>query len=267
MFFYVSKIFWFALQPSGLLTIMLVVGAVLLAMTRYQQVGRRLLITAAVLFLLGGLLPLSTWLILPLEERFPRANLSGSPIDGIIVLGGVESARVAQSRQVHAINEGAERITEIATLARRYPAAKIVFTGGSVEIFSDPDINANAAKLVLNDLGIKGAGRLMLEKEALNTWQNALYAKKLVKPKPSERWLLVTSAWHMPRSIGAFRKAGFDIEAWPVDYRTANLWDAVRLFNPPSEGLRRLDLVTHEWMGLIVYWLTGRSSELFPGPN
>ncbi len=267
MFYYVSKILWFALQPSGLLTIMLVAGAMLLVLTRYQQTGRRLLVVSAGLFLLGGLLPLSTWLILPLEERFPRASLAGASIDGIVVLGGVETSRVAQSRKVHAINEAAERITEIAALAQRYPQARIVFTGGSVEVFSAPTIGADAAKLVLNDLGIQGAGRLILEREARNTWQNALYVQKLVRPKPGERWLLVTSAWHMPRAMGAFRQAGFTVEAWPVDYRTADIWDAVRFFDPPSEGLRRLDLVTHEWLGLVVYRLTGRSSALFPGPN
>jgi uncharacterized SAM-binding protein YcdF (DUF218 family) len=84
---------------------------------------------------------------------------------------------------------------------------------------------------------------------------------------PGERWLLVTSGWHMPRAIGVFRQAGLPVEPWPVDYRTAGPWDAARLFNSPAEGLRRLDIAVREWIGLLAYRLSGRSSALFPGPQ
>ena len=263
--FYVSKILWAVLQPSMLLLIMLLAGALLLG-TRYQRAGRRLILASAVLLLVGGLLPLSTWLILPLEDRFPRPQLAGTFVDGIVVLGGVEDSRVATGRGVHALNEAAERLTEAASLARRYPNAKIVFTGGATEILSAPTMGADAAGLVLEDFGL-GGDRLLLERKARNTWENAVYAKALARPKPGERWLLVTSAWHMPRSVGAFRKAGFAVEPWPVDYRTAGPWDAVRLFEAPMEGMRRLEFVLHEWIGLIAYRMTGRSDALFPGPS
>jgi uncharacterized SAM-binding protein YcdF (DUF218 family) len=266
MFFYVSKVAWFCLQPSSLLLILLVTGAVLL-FTRFERTGRRLAVAAAVLLLVGGLLPLSTWLILPLEERFPRADLSGRDIDGVVVLGGAEDPDIATARHVHAVNEAAERFTEVAALARRFPHAKFVFTSGSVEILTAPTIGADAGRLVLEDLGISGRDRLLLERESRNTWQNAVYTKALVDPKPGERWLLVTSAAHMPRAMGVFRKAGFPVEPWPVDYRTAGRWDLMHLFDKPSEGLRRLDQVLREWVGLVVYRLTGRSDALFPGPQ
>jgi len=91
--------------------------------------------------------------------------------------------------------------------------------------------------------------------------------KALVQRKPGERWLLVTSAWHMPRSVGVFRKAGFPIEPWPVDYRTAGLWDALRPFEAPADGLKRLDTAVREWIGLVIYRITGRSDAVFPGPQ
>jgi uncharacterized SAM-binding protein YcdF (DUF218 family) len=87
-----------------------------------------------------------------------------------------------------------------------------------------------------------------------------------VQPQPGQRWLLVTSANHMPRAMGAFRKAGFTVEPWPVDYRTADKYDRYLMFEAPSEGLRRLELAVHEWIGLIAYRLMGRSDELFPRP-
>ena len=112
-----------------------------------------------------------------------------------------------------------------------------------------------------------GDDRLLIERKARNTWENAVYTKALVGPKPGERWLLVTSGWHMPRAIGAFRKVGFEVEPWPVDYRTAGPEDAWRLFSAPSEGLRRLEAVVHEWIGLAVYRVLGRSDALLPGPK
>jgi uncharacterized SAM-binding protein YcdF (DUF218 family) len=266
MFFYLSKLVWICVQPSSLLLILLVGGAALL-FTRYQKTARSLVVAAAALLLIGGLLPLSTWLILPLEERFERADLSSGTVDGIVVLGGAEDPDVATGRHVHALNEAAERFTEVAALARRFPRAKIVFTSGSVEILTAPTIGADAGALVLEDLGISGNDRLLLERKSRNTWQNAVYTKALVDPKPGERWLLVTSAGHMPRAMGAFRKAGFPVEPWPVDYRTAGRGDLLMLFGAPSKGLQRLDQVSRQWVGLLAYWLTGRSDALFPAPQ
>jgi uncharacterized SAM-binding protein YcdF (DUF218 family) len=264
VFFYASKILWFCLQPSGLLLVLILAGAGLLV-ARYQTSGRRLVLASAMLLLFGGLFPLSAWLILPLEQRFARTDLSGQAVDGIIVLGGMEDARVSTARHAHAIDEAAERLTEAAALARRFPESKIVLTGGSAEILSTPTIGADAAALVLRDLGISG-DRLLLEREARDTWENAIKTKKLVSPKPGERWLLVTSAWHMPRAMGAFRKAGFPVEPWPVDYRTAGWRDALQPFpfESPAVGLRQLDLAVHEWLGLLAYRLSGRSDEIFP---
>jgi uncharacterized SAM-binding protein YcdF (DUF218 family) len=106
----------------------------------------------------------------------------------------------------------------------------------------------------------------MLEDQSRTTAENAAFSRRLVMPKPGERWLLVTSAYHMPRSIGAFRTAGFPVEAYPVDYRTMGPADLWIPFDSIATGLRRTDLAVHEWIGLLAYWLTGRSSELFPAP-
>jgi uncharacterized SAM-binding protein YcdF (DUF218 family) len=265
MFFYLAKIFWFFAQPSGLLLVLMIVGTALLWAGR-DRAGRRLLAASMGLLLLGGLLPTSNWLMLPLEQRFARADLAGRDVDGIVVLGGAEDARIWVGRDAHALNEAGERFTEAIALARRYPKAKVAFTGGSIEILSSPKIGADAARGIFRDLGLVEGDRLLLETKARDTWENAVLTKALVQPKPGERWLLVTSAWHMPRSIGVFRKAGFAVEPWPVDYRTAGPWDLLRPFEAPSDGLKRLDTAVREWIGLVSYRATGRSDALFPGP-
>jgi uncharacterized SAM-binding protein YcdF (DUF218 family) len=262
--FYISKLLWGLAEPSTLLIALLVAGAVLL-FTRYGRTGRWLVAAAAVLGVIGGFSPLSTWLILPLEDRFPRADLSGRPIDGIVILGGGEDARVAAARGAHALNMSGERMTEAVALARRFSDARVVFTGGSIEMLRAPAFEADAARHLLSDLGIDGE-RVLFDRQARNTAENALYAKRLADPKPGERWLLVTSGWHMPRAMGLFRKAGFELEAWPTDYRTTGPKVAWAPFASPGAGLHRLDFVVKEWLGLLFNWLSGRSDTLLPGP-
>ena len=262
--FYISKIFWALAEPTTLLVALLAVGAGLL-FTRFSRTGRWLVAGAAALGVIGGFSPLSTWLILPLEDRFPRADLSGRPVDGIVILGGAEDARVATARDAHALNMSAERMTEAVALARRFPDARVVFTGGSIEILRAPAFGADAARRMLSDLGVDGP-RVLFDRQARNTAENALYARRLADPKPGERWLLVTSGWHMPRAMGLFRKAGFDVEAWPTDYRTIGPGAAWAPFASPGDGLMRLDFVSKEWLGLLFNWLSGRSDALLPGP-
>jgi uncharacterized SAM-binding protein YcdF (DUF218 family) len=182
-----------------------------------------------------------------------------------VALGGGVTPDVAAAHNGPALNEAGERMTTVVELARRYPAARIVFSGGNGSLTDAGETEAQAAQQLFDRLGV-AAGRIELEDKSRNTLENALFSKALVMPKPGERWLLVTSAYHMPRAVGVFRRAGFPVEAYPVDWRTRGSEDLARLFATVSEGLSRTDTAVHEWLGLVVYWLTGRSSELFPGP-
>ncbi|MDH4982946.1 YdcF family protein [Hyphomicrobium sp. D-2] len=262
--YYISKLFWGMSRPGMLLVLLLTVGLLLLA-TRFQRTAKGLLIAALALLVIGGISPLSTWMIVPLEERFHRPALGDRPIDGIIVLGGGEEARIAAGRGVHGLSGSGERITEAVELARRYPAAKVVYAGGVTEILRQPVSIAEAGGAVLRGLGI-GDDRLILEGASRNTWENARFTRDLVQPKPGERWVVVTSAWHMPRAIGNFRKAGFDVEPWPVDYRTLGWGDMWSPIDNPVQGLNLVDIAGKEWIGLVFNWLSGRTDALFPAP-
>jgi uncharacterized SAM-binding protein YcdF (DUF218 family) len=218
-----------------------------------------------VLLAVAGLSPLGNALIIPLEDRFPPWDASRGPPDGIVVLGGAIDEIVSQVRTDSELNEAAERMTAAVALARRYPQARIVFTGGSGRLVPDASSEADVAVRLLESLGVT-ADRIIAEDRSRTTAENAIFTKALVNPKPTERWLLVTSAHHMPRAIGAFRQIDFNVEAYPVDWRTRGPVDFVRPFSSLGDGLRRTDTATREWVGLIAYRLTGRSAELFPGP-
>lgn len=262
--FGLSKLLGFFLLPSNLLMLLALIGILLMG-TRYKRLGQILTIGAVLLLTIIGIGPVGNALMVPLEDRFPKWDpRSGSP-QGIIVLGGAVSPDVSAVRGEIALNEAAERMTAVAKLAREHPDAKIVFTGGSGRLFA----GASEADFVANLFESFGVARhrIVLENKARNTIENATLTKALVNPKSQERWLLVTSAHHMPRSVGIFRKAGFPVEAHPVDFRTRGADDLTTTFGSIASGLAWTDTALHEWAGLVVYWLSGDSSELFPGPQ
>lgn len=264
MFFILSKTVGFFALPSNALIALTLVGLVL-ATTRFRRAGLRLAAAGAVLLAIFGYSPLGNMLMLPLEERFPRWDDTRGAPDGIIVLGGAIGPEVSAARGEAALSEGAERLTKTAELARLYPAARIVFTGGTANLVFDGIAEADVALKVFEGLGI-ARERITLENRSRNTVENAVMTKALVTPKPGERWLIVTSAYHMPRSIGIFRKAGFPVEAYPVDWRTRGPEDVFTPFNVLSAGLARCDTAVREWVGLLAYRLSGQSSALFPSP-
>ena len=264
MFFVISKVLGFFATPSNIVVSIGILGLLLLP-TRFARMGRRLAFASVILVAILGLSPIGNLLILPLEERFPAWDPANGTPDGIIVLGGSIAPDVSAARSEVALNESAERLTAVAELARRYPRARIVFSGGTGALIFDEGAEADFALRLFESFGIP-RGRVLLEDRSRNTLENAILSKDLARPQPGERWLLVTSAYHLPRAVGAFRKAGFPVEAYQVDWRTRGAKDLLRPFWSVGDGLRRVDTAVREWVGLAAYWMTGRSSELFPGP-
>jgi uncharacterized SAM-binding protein YcdF (DUF218 family) len=260
MFFILSKTVGALIYPSRVITLLAVAGLILLC-TRFARAGRRLLIASLVLVVLLGVLPVGQALMRVVEQRFPRWAETGPPT-GIVVLGGaIEPGRSAALGMV-SLNDNAERMTEVARLARRYPDARIVFTGGSAALVSSAPPESAFVLELFESFGIPRS-RVTLEERSRNTRENAIFTKALIDPKPAERWLLVTSAAHMPRSVGVFRNIGFPVEAYPVDWRASD-WRGVPW---PLAGLNMLDAASKEWVGLIAYRLAGYTSELLPGPE
>jgi uncharacterized SAM-binding protein YcdF (DUF218 family) len=265
MFFYASKVLGFFAIPSNFIILVGIVG-VLLLRTRFARAGWGLAVGSLVLLAVVGLSPVGNALIVPLEERFPPWDDRRGPPHGIVVLGGALSPDVSHARNTVALNEAAERLTVVAELAKRYPDARIIFSGGSAALVFEERPEAEYALRLLETLGV-APGRVVPEDKSRNTVENARFSRELAQPKPGERWLLVTSAYHLPRSVGVFRKAGFPVEAYPVDWRTRGPADMLRPFPTLGDGLRRTDTAVREWVGLMAYWLNGHSSELFPGPS
>ena len=263
MFFYLSKVFWFFIQPLNLALFLLLAGIVALLLRR-----RALSLAAS-----GGaflILALGTWsslgalMLNPLEERFQRPALP-ERVDGIVMLGGGLEGSINLARGGYELNASGDRLVETAVLARRFPQARIVISGGTDTLILDGEGDADTAPRLLTALGV-APERLVLENKSRDTFENAQFTKALVSPKPGETWLLVTSAFHMPRSMALFRKADFAVLPWPVDYRTSGLERAGFAQDNPADSLRNLTTAIREWIGLVAYWLSGRIETPFPGP-
>jgi uncharacterized SAM-binding protein YcdF (DUF218 family) len=264
MFFTLSKVVGFFALPSNLLIVLALIGVVLMG-TRLARCGRRITGTAVLLLAIAGLSPLGTALVRPLEQRFPPWTAGTGEPTGIVVLGGAIYPSLSAQRGTPVINDGAERMTIMADLARRFPNARIVFSGGSGKLLGSHPDEAQFVVPLLQSFGI-AAGRIETESVSRNTFENATMTKALVRPEPGQRWLLVTSAFHMPRAVGCFRRAGFAVEPYPVDWQTGGAADLLSPFEAVSAGLGLTDIAMREWTGLLIYRLTGRTSALFPAP-
>ncbi|MCI0735927.1 MAG: YdcF family protein, partial [Beijerinckiaceae bacterium] len=214
MFFNASKIFWLAAEPLTLAIFAGLSGVVLL-FTRFARAGRVLMAGAIIALAIGVLTPAGALLLRPLEDRFPQPPASMPVPTGIIVLGGAVDTAKSEARGQVWLDADAARMTTSVDLARRYPSARLVFSGGSAGFPREGPAEAISARELWLSLGVP-AGQMMFEAKSRNTWENAIFTRGLVKPKPGETWLLVTSAWHMPRSVGIFRRAGFPVVPYPV---------------------------------------------------
>ena len=269
MFYYVTKILGIFSFGSNVALAIGLLGLLVALLTPLKRIGRFLMGLSLLCIAVLGFTPVGNIIIASLENRFPPTNLNaGAELKGIIVLGGGVETHISTGRGVPTLTDAAERMTVIPDLAKQFPRAKIIFTGGVgllQDQFYDDKPEADAAKTLWESFGIPDE-RMLFEDKSRNTEENARFTHDLLKPGPSDHYLLVTSAYHMPRAMALFRKAGFNVEPWPVDYRTGGPQDASRFFYSLSDGLRQADLGIREWVGLYGYYLSGRIDEPFPKP-
>jgi uncharacterized SAM-binding protein YcdF (DUF218 family) len=258
-----GKLAFILLRPSNFLLLLGLAG--LLGLWRRPRAWAKALLALSLgLMLVVTVLPVGSWLMAPLEDRFPRLTDYPARVDGVVVLGGGVRSDITAARGTATFQDPAERYFALLELARRYPDAKLLFTGGVGRLEGDIPPETDTIRLLLRQQGVP-VSRVLLDGQARTTRENALYAKALGQPKPGERWLLVTSAGHMPRAMGCFRAVGWEPTPWLVDYRTTGPFQ-LGIGERLDEGLYQLDEAAYEWLGLVYYRLLGWTPTLFPGP-
>jgi len=263
LFFIVSKLAWSVLSPSALF-IWLTLLALVLLYRGYLQAAKILLLIMTFIGFTLMAYPLGDLLLEKLEKRFSVPATLPEQIDGIIVLGGSEQLKTSQSWQAPQTGEAGDRYLAAAMLARHYPQTPLWVSGGSNSLhMTAHEAVAEIHRQLLLMAGVP-ASQIHIEQNSRNTYENIQNLRQVL-PDPDGQYLLVASAYHMPRSVGIARKLGLNVIAYPVDYRSQR--GALRQFDLALfEHLQTLEPAIREWLGLTVYFLTGKTSQFLPGP-
>ncbi len=261
IFFSFAKFSWALVSPDSLLLIV-GVGAWLAAALNRAQLARRLASILALFAILIAFFPVGEWLIAPLEKRFPSNVALPADATGIIVLGGAIAPVLSASWNQPELNDAAERMTTFAYLSGLYPNAQLVFTGGNGRVLQQAFPEAESAQILFEQLGLSERA-VIYESQSRNTIENVRNSKDLVQPEPEQSWILVTSAYHMPRAVGVFCKHQWPVTPYPVDHHTA-AGSMLRIQYDFSGNLAQLKLALREWLGLLAYGISGQTTKLFP---
>lgn len=261
-----SKLFWMLAEPSSALLLAWLAGSVLL-WTRWRHWGRGLVTAAALVTFAVAMFPIGPLLLQPIEDRFPPAVTLPPRVDGVIVLGGVVDDYIIGKRGVpkSMTATASPRLDAFLEIMRRYPLARHIFTGGSITLINGRDTEADVVRRIFARIGVDTT-RIIFEDRSRNTFENAVFTYELVKPEPDQIWIIITSARHMPRAIGTFRKAGWhNLVAFPVDFATERHEDFQPDFGLGS-NLHFVSEALREYIGLLAYHLMDRTDSLFPKP-
>ncbi|PKR50747.1 YdcF family protein [Thalassospira marina] len=270
MFFILSKVATFLIQPGNLVTLGFALGLILVMVRKWRSAGFGLLAAVAACCLLITVIPVGEIGVRILEDRFPKPTLEDiqkRDIAGIIVLAGAIDGDQYVARQQIEYNAAADRIVSMLSLARLFPDVPVIFTGGDNVILDRKFSEADALRDDLSRNGL-GAANIFYEGASRNTAENAEYAHQMVAEKWPEKvvgtWLLVTSARHMPRSMGVFRRYDWSVIAWPVDYIATPQRHLTDI--NVSHSIKMLEDALKEFAGLTAYYWTGRTTAWFPAP-
>lgn len=268
MFFSVAKIFWVFAKPLNLTLILLSLAALLL-WSRWRHLGIWLTSLLAASLLAVAILPIGEWLLAPLQRQFAPIDMTDGQVTGIILLSG-SVVDLHISRKVgHAVpGTAVDRLVEFIRLAQAYPRALLLICGGSGNADGVQDERWDReAPLIAEYLVRRGIARerLLVEAKSRDTFENAVFGQALARPKAADRWLLVTSAWHMPRAMAVFRALDWPVVAAPPP-RPMDGQNAYQLRFNLGQGLRGVARAVHEYLGLLSYWLNGRIKTPWPVP-
>jgi uncharacterized SAM-binding protein YcdF (DUF218 family) len=261
VFFWLSKLAWLLITPGSWI-VLAVLAVWLSAKLGWSRLSNRLLGLTLTFVLLFAFLPVGDWLILPLESRFTTNPVLPTQVDGIILLGGAVDPSLSAAWEQTEVGAAAERLLALLTLARQYREAKLVFTGGSGTMLQQQHKGADwveALFIEMSDI----SPRVQFERESRNTHENAVFSKALVKPQPGETWILITSAFHMPRSVGIFCRHDWSVIPYPVDHY-ARKDKLLRLDFDLNGHLHVLGIAVREWLGLAAYRITNKTFTLLP---
>jgi len=258
LIFIISKVVGFLIRPDAWIAV-LAVTALVAHFRSLDRLARASLWSVCALTLTVGILPVGQILLSALEGQHAPFNAPAS-VAGVVVLGGGEDVSASRAWGEPSLGAGAERLTAAVALSRKFPQAQIIYAGGSgrlQDVLGAEATEADVARQFFKDQGLSDL-RLNFDETSRNTGENARMARRLASMLPplEGQWLLITSAFHMPRALRSFHAVGWgDVIPYPVDYRTGSFGDGMG-WNL-SHNLDELNTAIREIVGSAAYWALG----------
>lgn len=261
VFYYLSKIIWFFISPDTLLLVLILASLLSLFINKIFM-AKLLLLVSSIALLIFSILPVGEWLLYPLENRFTTNPELPEKIDGIIVLSGAEDAYLSSLWNQVELGSASERILSFMALGKKFPDAKLIFTGGTGSLTEQRFKAADVAKELFQQLEFDTSG-IIFERESRNTYENVLYSKNLIPTTSGTNWILITTSWHMPRAVGIFCKQNWPAIPFPVDHQSRKN-NLIRINFDLAGNIVTFKTAIKEWTGLLAYYLAGKTTSLLP---
>ena len=260
MSFYLSKIFWLILNPFNLF-IFITLLSIFLYFLNLRRVSLIIFLINFIFILIISFLPIGNFLIYKIEKEYHSNTKIPERVDGILILGGATNPLLFKEYDQISLGGSAERLVESVIVIKKFKKAKVIFSGGS-GVINRPDLgHSQVAKSFYKKIGIE-TNKIIFEDDSRNTYENIIYSKKIAKPKINENWLLITSASHMKRALLIANKNNWKITPYAVDFKNTKNFK----FIPNLKLLKNINSFqqgSHEWLGLISYYLMGRTDKVF----
>ena len=260
MSFYLSKILWFIINPFNIFILFIFIGFFSHFFLR-NNFYKIIFFFTVMIFIFFAVMPTGKYMIYQLEKKFHSEILFPKQIDGILILSGATNPILTKEFDQINLNGSIERLTESIQLHKKYPKAKFVFSGGSGSLYNQELTHSDVAIKFFIQQGID-VNEIVFESKSRNTFENILYSKKIVNPKPNENWILVTTAFHMTRAINIAEKLDWEMIPYAVDFRISkkSSWQPTLNF---FSNISLLQTASHEWVGLVAYYFMGRTSKIY----
>jgi uncharacterized SAM-binding protein YcdF (DUF218 family) len=259
MIFYLTKVLWVIFNPFNLIIFLILFG-VFFSLINLKFISKLSYIAASLAFILFGILPTGSYLNYLLERDFYDSTSIPSNLTGIVILSGASDPYLTREHNKVALGSAAERLTESVVIIKNNPNIKIIFSGGPA-YFNYPNLkDSDSAKLFFSEMGVDFS-KIIFEEQSKNTFENILFSKKIANPNLDEKWLVISSAHHLRRVINVSIKAKWKLIPYATDFNFSKKYDFDISLNF-LENLNQFNKATHEWMGLIYYYLTKKANKI-----
>ena len=259
MSFYLSKVLWLIINPFNILIFFLFL-TILFSFFKKNKLKNFSFSFFLIFLICFGILPLGEYLIYKLEKNYHNSIILPDEVDGILILGGATNPFLSHEHNQIILNGSVERLLESMTLIKKYKDAKVIFSSGSGSIKNPTMDHASIAKKFFMKIGLD-TDKIIFENKSRNTYENIFFSKEIAKPTKNEKWIVITSAFHMNRAIFIGEKNNWTLTPYAVDFTQPKKFTFIPNLDVLS-NLGQMQHGSHEWIGLIAYFLMGRTSRI-----